>query len=372
MRISYQLATAAALVVLAVGGYFLAAQSGSGDSGQTVSSSIPLPVDVYHARAGIAEDAVELIGTARASEAVNIVPRTSGRVAEIAFREGERVTAGTTLLRLDSAAEQAELRQARAQLNDARAQYARARSLSDGRNISQAEVDSRRAAVEIAEARVEVALARLRDQEIRAPFDGVVGIREVSLGAFVNPGTALTTLDDISTIRVDFMVPERYLARVGRGQQVRITSSAFPEHRFDGEVHHIDSRLDAVTRSVRVQAAIPNPDGRLRPGMFLNVRLVLDQREHAVLIPEEALIVEGSRRYVYVTDGSNARRVNVVTGTRHAGYLEIVDGLAVGDVVVAIGAHRLSGETAAIKIRHTIDDQETAEHTARTRTDGTS
>lgn len=361
MRIPYQLAVTVALLVLAAGGgYFLLPQSGADDAARRGAASIPLPVDVYHARPGIAEDAVELVGTARASEAVNIVPRTSGRVAEIGFQEGERIEAGTILVRLDSAAEQAELRQAQAQLNDARTQYERARSLSDGRNISQAEVDARLAAVEIAEARVEVARARWQDQQIRAPFNGIVGIREVSLGAFVDPSTSLTTLDDISTIRVNFMVPERYLARVGRGQRVDVTSSAFPERRFNGEVRQIDSRVDPVTRSVRVQAAIPNTDGRLRPGMFLNVRLVLDQREHAVLIPEEALIVEGSRRYVYVIEDSSAKRRNVVTGSRHAGYLEIVDGVAAGDVVVAIGAHRLSGETAAVEIRHRIDDQETA------------
>lgn len=360
MRIPYQLATAAVVLLLAVGGwyYFFMADAQQASGSGTGRADVGSPVDVFKARPGVAIDAIELVGTARAQEAVNIVARTSGRIASIEFQEGQHVKAGTLLVSLDSATEEADLRQAQAQLEDARAQYQRARALSDGRNIAQADVETRRAAVEVAQARVDMARARLREQRIVAPFDGIIGIREVSVGALVDPTTRLTTLDDISNIRLDIMVPERFLSRITIGQPVVATTSAFPEHRFAGRVTQIDSRVDSVTRSVRVQAQIPNEDLLLRPGMFMNVRLVLDQRENAVFVPEEALIVQGSRRYVYVVSDKKAVRTDVVIGTRQDGMVEILDGVGIGDAVVVAGSNRLRGDNAAVHVRRTVNEAE--------------
>jgi membrane fusion protein, multidrug efflux system len=360
MRTSFQLATAAAVILLGAVGWYIFASNANGQTANNQGGGHPTPVDVALARSGEVVDAIEIVGTARAREAVTIVARTSGRVARILFEEGQVVKAGMPLVELDSEAERAELRQARAQLEDARAQYERARSLGGSRHIAEAEVETRRSAVAVAQARVDLARARLAEQQISAPFDGIVGIREISLGAVVDPQTRLTTLDDLSSVRLDFHVPERFLARVTAGRTVIARSAAYPDQAFDGEVTQVDSRVDPVTRSVRVQALIPNQDRHLRPGMFLTVEMLLARRPDAVLVPEEALIVEGTRRYVYVVSEGRAQRTEVRTGVRRDGLVEITQGVHPGDPVVVGGSQRLRGESALVRVRLTDGQAATA------------
>lgn len=350
MRLHYQLAIAVAIVAGGLFGWFAFSTGGAGGDARQ-QTRFPTPVDVTAARSGHVAELIEVVGTARAREAVTVVARGSGRVSAIGFEEGQQVAAGAVLFELDSAQQQAELREAQAQLRDARAHYQRAKSLSDGRNIAEAEVESRRTAVDVAQARVDIARARLRDQQVVAPFAGIVGSRSVSLGALVDPQTRLTTLDDLTSVRLDFNVPERFLASLAAGGSLYARSSAFPERRFEGRITHLDSRIDPVTRSVRVQALIPNPETRLRPGMFLTIELVLSERDQAVLVPEEALIIEGPRRYVYVVEADQARRTRVDSGVRREGQVELRSGVTAGELVVVGGNHRLRGDRADVSIR---------------------
>jgi membrane fusion protein (multidrug efflux system) len=175
---------------------------------------------------------------------------------------------------------------------------------------------------------------------IRAPFGGKVGLRRVSVGSLINPGTTITTLDDTSIIKVDFAVPENFLATLDEGQAVTAQTSAFQGRPFSGKVISVDSRVDPATRSVTVRAAIPNPDNLLKPGMFLDVRLARDERD-ALLIPEEALVPEQSRQFVFVVSGGKAAKREVRIGRREPGRVEVVAGLTADERVVIEGTQKI-------------------------------
>lgn len=316
------------------------------------------PVDVAAARPDTVREQLEAVGTARARESLDVVAQVSGRIRTIHFEEGQRVEADQILIELDDAREQAELREANARLTEARRQLNRARTMLQSNTVSQAQVDELGAAVDAAEARVAVIQSRLRDRVIVAPFDGVVGLREVSLGAYVEPQRRITTLDDVSTLRIEFSVPERFLGWLDEGLGVIATSAAFPDIDFEGDINRIDTRIDPVTRAVRVQAEFSNDDGRLRPGMFLRVELILDECE-AVVIAEESVVTEGDRHYVFRVNGDRVERLTVELGQRRRGEVEVRAGLEAGDRVVTSGVHRLR-DGAAIVIRNGADAPATA------------
>ncbi|MFM8614850.1 MAG: efflux RND transporter periplasmic adaptor subunit, partial [Alphaproteobacteria bacterium] len=219
----------------------------------------------------------------RAREAVTITGKIVGMVTHIRFTEGQKVQAGETLVELDSGAVSAELDQARALLDDARNQLQRARGLQAGQTIAAQRLDTLEAVARQAEGRVRQSEAKLEELRVTAPFAGRVGLRQVSLGALIQPGTAITTLDDFSRVRVEFAVPEVFLARVQIGRQVTARSTAYGNRRFNGEVAIIDTRIDPATRSVRVISEFDNADDALRPGLFLNVEMVLEERPAALL-----------------------------------------------------------------------------------------
>ncbi|WP_290652523.1 efflux RND transporter periplasmic adaptor subunit [Aquisalimonas sp.] len=300
----------------------------------------PTPVEVASAEHDTVQDLVQAVGTMLARESVEIVAEVAGRIVEAPVREGEQVEAGEPLFLLDRVREEADLREAIAERDDARAKYRRSVALYQERDVPEAQVDERRAAFEVAEARVDVARSRLRDRTIEAPFDGVVGLREVSPGAYIEPGTQLTTLDDLSVVRLDFSIPERYLGGLVPGLSVTARSLGFGDHVFEGTVARISSRVDPITRSVRVQAEFDNEEGRLRSGMFMTARLVLAERE-ALMVPEEALLKEGRGSYVYVIEDGRARRVEVTSGQRVDGRVEVIGDVGDGDAVVVAGLQRV-------------------------------
>jgi len=301
----------------------------------------PVGVVVQAVRSGVVVDKVESVGTVRAREAVTITGKIVGIVTQIRFTEGQKVQAGETLVELDSAALSAELDQARAILDDARNQLQRARGLQAGQTIAAQRLDTLEAVARQAEGRVRQADAKLEELRVPAPFSGRVGLRQVSLGALIQPGTAITTLDDFSRVRVEFSVPEVYLARVQLGRQVTARSVAYGDRRFNGQVAIIDTRIDPATRSVRVISEFDNADEALRPGLFLNVEMVLEERPTALLIPEEAIDPVGDRAFVYVIRDGQARRQEVRLGLRLPGEVEIRQGLAEGEPVVVRGIQRL-------------------------------
>lgn len=328
-------------------------QSGASQAPARGGPSGPVGVVVQPVRSGMVVDKVESIGTVRAREAVTITGKIVGMVTHIRFTEGQKVQAGETLVELDSGAVSAELDQARALLDDARNQLGRARGLQAGQTIAAQRLDTLEALSRQAEGRVRQAEAKLQELRVTAPFSGRVGLRQVSLGALIQPGVAITTLDDVSRVRVEFSVPEVYLARVQLGRQVTARSTAYGERRFRGQVAIIDTRIDPATRSVRVISEFDNADEALRPGLFLNVEMVLEERPSALLIPEEAIDPVGDRAFVYVIRDGRAKRQEVKLGLRLPGEVEIREGVAAGEPVVVRGIQRLRPD-APVRIIETI------------------
>jgi membrane fusion protein (multidrug efflux system) len=212
--------------------------------------------------------------------------------------------------------------------------------LADSQAISASNLEQLLAQVRVNQARVEAAKARLANSAIRAPFSGRVGLRRISPGSYVDTSTVITTLDDISSIKLDFTVPEAFIAVVSAGMNISAHSLVFPDRVFEGVVTSVDTRLDPVSRAVQVRASIPNEDGLLKPGMFMSVNLERDLGE-VVLAPEQAIVPEGSRQYVFVvTDGIAEQRL-VQVGRRIPGFAVVESGLEAGEQVVTEGTHRL-------------------------------
>jgi membrane fusion protein (multidrug efflux system) len=240
------------------------------------------------------------------------------------------------LIELTNEEQTALLAEAKAALDDAKRQLDRIEGLARQGSVPLSQADEARARHAGTRARYEAIVARLDDRLIRAPFAGVLGFRRVSPGTLVTPGATITTLDDISLIKLDFTVPEVFLAAVHRGQTVIAASPAYPDRAFQGEVQNIDSRIDPVTRSVIVRAHIANPDRVLSPGMLLTVRLQRDAVE-SLAVRESAVLQVADAAYVYLVQEGRAVRRQVTTGRRVPGLVEITDGLTPGEAVVTEG-----------------------------------
>ncbi|MBY0339150.1 MAG: efflux RND transporter periplasmic adaptor subunit [Acetobacteraceae bacterium] len=312
-----------------------------------------VPVVVAAARSGEVVEQVESVGTVRAREAVTITTKVSGIVTTVRFQEGQRVREGDVLMELDAAALRAELDQARATADNARQQLARARALPAGQAVSQARIDELESLARAAEGRVRQTQARIEETRLIAPFTGRVGLRQVSPGALIQPGTAVTTLDDISRVRVEFSIPEVHFARVQVGNRVIARSSAYGNRRFEGRVAVMDTRIDPTTRTVRLISEFENADEALKPGLFLTVELTMERRPNATIVPEEALDPMGDRNFVYAIRDGRARRVEVQLGLRLPGEVEIRRGVEPGDQIVVRGLQRLR-EGAPVRVTETM------------------
>lgn len=312
-----------------------------------------IPVVVAPVRTGAVIERVESVGTVRAREAVTITTKVAGIVTAVRFTEGQQVREGDVLLELDSAAIRAEIDQARAALDNARSQLARARALPAGQAVAQARVDELETLSRAAEGRLRQTQARLEELRLVAPFSGRVGLRQVSPGALIQPGTPVTTLDDIGRVRVEFSVPEVNLARIQIGSPVVARSAAYGARRFEGRVAIMDTRIDPATRTIRLVSAFDNPDEALKPGLFLTVVLTLETRPNALLIPEEALDPIGDANFVYAIRDGRARRLPVQLGLRLGGEVEIREGLNAADQVVVRGLQRLRND-APVRITDTM------------------
>lgn len=320
------------------------------DSGATLESGPPPPPVIVTAAVSLKSlpYEIEAVGTALANESVDITATVTRLVEAIRFEEGELVDAGQVLVELDDSELRAELALARANLAESTSQYRRARELFTTRSVSEADLVQLEARMQAEQARVAAAEARLEDTVTRAPFAGRVGLRRVSVGSLVRPGTVITTLDDTDPIKLEFAVPEAALAALRPGLEVTARSIAYPDIEFRGRVANIDSRVDPVSRSVTVRALIDNADGQLKPGMFLTVRLIAKRRE-ALLIPEQALVPEQDTQSVFVFAGGRVHKRRVTSGHRISGAVEIVDGLAAGERVVVEGTQRLRDGISAVE-----------------------
>ena len=341
------IAVGAALVIVLVGiGWFAAsdgdAPRGGASGGPGGFGGTQGPVGVLLttiAERPFAQD-MEAIGNARANEAVDVTAKVSNRITAIRFREGERVKAGDVLVEFDSEQARANLAEAQAALDESLSQFNRSRELFATKALSEAQLDQIKATLSANEARVAGARSQLNDTIIRAPFAGTVGLRQVSAGSFVSPGTVITTLDDISVIKLDFSVPEVFLSSLRDGMEITARTSAYPSEQFKGKVSSIDSRLDPVSRAVTVRARIGNEDRRLKPGMFMTVQLRRAEAS-ALLIPEQAVVPEGDRQFVFLVRDGKALRTQVTLGRRRPGEVEVVEGLNSGDVIISEGIQKV-------------------------------
>ena len=290
-------------------------------------------------------DVVEAVGTAHANESVTITAKVTDAIGIVRFEDGDFVQEGDVLVELTNEEQTALLAEAEASLGDARTQYERRKDLLDQRSIPVSDVDEARARLSGARARYQATVARLDDRLIRAPFTGLLGFREVSAGTLITPGTAITTLDDISVIKLDFAIPEVYLGVVHPGLDLTAGSAAFPGRSFDATVRTVGSRVNPVTRAVPVRAHIDNPDSLLRPGMLMSVRLETASRD-ALMVPETALLQRGMETSVFtVTDGL-ARMTRIDLGIRRDGWAEARSGLMVGQQVVTEGIMKVRNGSA--------------------------
>jgi membrane fusion protein (multidrug efflux system) len=316
--------------------------AGCGQDGPEAGEAPPATA-VVTARVAPVEwrDTVEALGTARANESITLTAKVSETVRKVGFDSGDVVRAGDVIVDLSRGAQLAGLEEARAAYQDAERQLARGLELAPTKVISESQLDTQRSTRDAAKARMDVVRAQLSDRVITAPFDGVLGMRQVSPGSLVTPGTPIATLDDISVIKLDFSVPERYLAVLARGQDVAAHSETYPDREFAGKVASVDSRVDPVTRSVTVRAEVPNLERLLRPGMLLAVRLYQAPRQ-AIVVPEIAVIQIGTEAFVYrVSKDQVAERVKVALGSRRRGEVEIASGLAAGEIIVTEGSVKL-------------------------------
>ncbi len=291
---------------------------------------------------------INALGTAHANEAVEVTSKASNTVASVRFVDGQRVSKGQVLVELDSAQARADLAAAEAASAESASQVKRSRELIDTGVISASQFEQLEATMKANDARVAAARARVADTIIRAPFAGRVGLRRVSVGTLVNPGTTIATLDDLSVMKVDFMVPENFLAGLREGLKVSATAAAFPGREFVGTVTAVESRIDPVSRSATVRAHVPNPDLALKPGMFLNVSLARDEHD-ALMVAEAALVPEQSRQFLFVVEDGRATRREVRIGRRQPGRVEVVAGLQAGEQVIVEGTQKVR-EGGAVRI----------------------
>ena len=288
-------------------------------------------------------DTIEALGTAHANESVTLTAKVTETVGRVNFEDGDKVEAGAVLVELTGRAEVAQLKEAQSAYADAQKQYMRLAGVVEQGTITRSALDSQMSMRDQAKARADTIRARLSDRVITAPFAGVLGFRRVSPGTLVTPGTEIATLDDVATIKLDFSIPETYLAAVAEGQTIRARSAAYPERSFAGTVTSIDSRIDPRSRAVTVRAAIKNEDGAIRPGMLLTVELYKPDRE-ALAVAEIALIQTGGQTSVFRVDKDRkAQLVSVKVGARKGGRVEIVEGLQAGDQIVVEGLVKLRG-----------------------------
>lgn len=298
-------------------------------------------------------DTIEAIGTAVANESLTITSKVTETVRTVAFEDGDFIDAGAVLVELTNQEETALLAEAKATVEDTSLQQKRLEDLYEQRAIPVSDVDVARARANEARARYESIVARLDDRLIRAPFSGVLGFRQVSPGTLVTPGTAICTLDDIEQIKLDFAVPEVYLALLEAGLTLTATSPAYPGDAFSASVETVGSRIDPVSRTAQVRALIDNEARRLRPGMLLTVQLSARERV-SLAVPEVAVVQRSGAAFVYVVeegaDGvlvASLRQVRL--GSRYQGWAEVLDGIEEQDRVVTDGVIKVR-DGAPIKL----------------------
>ncbi len=339
-QVSRPLIIVAAVAVVAAGAWFAFGKGGSAPQ-QRGARMDARPVVGVAAHKETFADRIEAIGTLFAKESVTLTAKTQGIIRSIDFEDGQTFRKGDQIAAVDAGAEDAALNVELANQEQQKKELERTMELVRDNHVSQAKVDEQTALLKKAQATVAAARVRSGDRRIIAPFAGIVGTRRISVGALVTPGTIVTTLDDISEVKLDFSIPETFISTLKPGLDIEAIASAYAGEVFKGRVVAVDSRIDPVTRSVAVRAMIPNEDVKLRPGMLMVVQLIKDQRE-SIMVPEIALVPENDQQFVFTVGPDNVvKRLKVVIGRRRAGAVEITEGLNEGDIVITEGLQDL-------------------------------
>ena len=316
----------------------LAAAMGFACGSEAAEDSKPaVPVEASKVVAAPLSEQVTAIGTLLSDEAVTISSEIAGRLKEIHFEEGQPVEKGALLFSLDDSVYRAQLDDASAKLKLAAQTNKRTSTLFSNKYATAQSADEAASNLAVNTAAVELARVQLDKTRITAPFAGIVGLRHVSVGEYITAGQALVNLEAIDPVKADFRVPEKFLPAIRVGQTIKIKVDAFPEDSFEGRVYAIDPRLDVAGRSLLVRAMVPNRDQRLRPGLFARVTVLLQLKEDALSVPEQAIVPQGDSQFVFKIVDGKAKLTKVKIGTRREGRVEIVEGLAAGDQVVTAG-----------------------------------
>jgi len=359
MRISVVAPIAVVAVALAAGGGYWFGQQRSGAAGKSASGTSTPASDKGSAGASAAAVIVEAVaastasmpqmitavGSLRSDESVTLRPEVAGRVVAIGFEEGRAVAKNAMLVRLDPAVNAAEVQQAKANLTLAKSKYERAIDLQKQGFISGQARDEAENNLKVAEAAEALAAARLAKTEIRAPFSGIIGLRSVSIGDYVKEGQDMVNLESIDPLKVDFRVPEIYLKQVQVGQTLEIALDALPGKTYQGKVIAINPLVDAAGRAIVIRALVKNADTALRPGMFARVKLLTREALDAIVLPEQALVPQGEDQYVFRVVDGKAVRTKVEVGQRRDSRVEILKGVAAGDMIVTAGQLKIRDGT---------------------------
>lgn len=300
-----------------------------------------VPVQTALAQKVLLPRGVAAVGSLRSGDSVMLRPEVTGRIAEINFAEGGKVQKGQVLIRLDDSVDRAQWEQAQANLNLANSQYRRAAQLSQQGFISKQARDEAASQLKVQQAAAALAKARLDKTVILAPFDGLIGLRNVSVGDYVSPGSDLAPIESIDPLKVDFRVPEQFLSQVRVGIELELGFDALPGQTRGGRVDAISPLVDVGGRSILLRANVPNADGALRPGMFARVQLKFAD-EAAVIVPETALVPSSGAQYVFKVVDGRVQRIAVVVGQRNEGQVQIVQGLDDGDEVLISGLQKVA------------------------------
>ena len=305
-----------------------------------------ISVEAAAAVATTSTEDLRAIGTLQSDESVQIASEIAGRITNIPLFEGAPVTAGDVMVQLDSALANAEVADAQARFNLAQGNLGRANSLAVSGNVTERARDEASTNAETTRAALELAKVRLDKHTIRAPFNGIAGIRKVSPGAYIVAGATIVNLEKIDTLKIDFKLPERFLPQVRTGQTVELAVDALPDRTFTGTIYAIDPHIDINGRAINIRARLDNPDLVLRPGLFARIRVKGQVKRNVLVVPEAAIVPRGEDKIVYLVSNGQAVEVKVELGNRNNGMVEILDGLAEEAMVVTAGQQKLKNGSA--------------------------
>ncbi len=316
----------------------------------------PVAVEAVAVKQMALRDDAETVGSLRSRQSVVLRPEVSGRITQLNFRDGERVRRGQVLVQFDDQLPRAQVQQSQAELSIAQANHKRNQELVAQGFISQRSVDESAANMQVAQAKLALAQATASRLKILAPFDGIVGIRGVNVGDYLKDGADIVNIEDLDAVYVDFRLPERLQSKIRTGQTAQVSFDALPGVRYAAVVQAINPQIDADGRAVAVRGCIDNRRMQLRPGMFARVTTVFAERADARVIPEEAVVPDGARPFVLkIVDGKDpntrvTQRTPVTLGARMPGFVEVVDGLNTGDMVVSAGQQRVQRDGTVVRV----------------------